>query len=133
MFNCFLCLFVLGADVHLSHGSICQTPKNIPACRSESLYNLKGKIWYWYFIAKIKHARIGIGMLLVYKSLQCPTLGYITQISLRQVNLTNTIKYWSLVQLSQVNLSYNTKQIDACRINILHHSDSLVQQFTVQF
>ena len=38
------------------------------------LYFLKGKNWYWYFIAKIKHARIGIGILLVYKSLQCPTL-----------------------------------------------------------
>jgi hypothetical protein len=32
------------------------------------LYFLKGKDWYWYFIAKIEHARIVIGILLVYKS-----------------------------------------------------------------
>jgi hypothetical protein len=38
------------------------------------LYVLKGKNWYWYFIAKIKRDRIGIGILLVYKSPPCPTL-----------------------------------------------------------
>ena len=43
MFNCFLCLFVLGADVHLLHGSICQTPKHIPACRSEFSSGLSPK------------------------------------------------------------------------------------------
>ena len=30
--------------------------------------------WYWYFIAKIKDASIGIVILLVYKTLPCPTL-----------------------------------------------------------
>ena len=34
MFNCLLCLFVFGADVHPSHGSICQMPKHISDCRS---------------------------------------------------------------------------------------------------
>ena len=38
MINCLLCLFVLGAHVHPSHGSIFQTPKHTPACRSGFTY-----------------------------------------------------------------------------------------------
>ena len=44
-------------------------------CRiSILLLFLRVKNQYWYLIAKIKNARIGIGILLVYKSLISPTL-----------------------------------------------------------
>jgi hypothetical protein len=36
--------------------------------------NKNDQNWYCYFIAKIKMSRIGIGILLLSKSLPCPTM-----------------------------------------------------------
>ena len=52
---------------------------------------LRGKTWYWYFIAKIINARIGIEIVLVYNSLQSPTLKTWYHDSYRSENLKVSI------------------------------------------
>ena len=48
MFNCLHCLFLLGADVHLLHGSICLTLKHIPARRSGFIF-ISNTMWKHVF------------------------------------------------------------------------------------